>query len=133
MGEVDVSARVEGANKNKISNAEQARIYEEEKRKIWDAQAASLGSSRPPELDEEDEEAERQAHRQKNDHSRRGFSRASSSHGPGGWQHESPRGRSPSAVSRASSMDRDDASVYSGRGEDPQGRVLRIKRVVSPS
>lgn len=126
-------AQLEEAKKNplKISNAEQARIYEEEKRKIWDAQAASLGSSRPPELDEEDEEAERQAQRQRSHSTRRGFSRAPSSHGPSSWQHDSPRDRSPSAMSRGSSLDRDDASVYSGRGEDPQGRVLRIKRVVS--
>jgi len=40
---------------NKISNAEQLRIYDEEKRKVWDLQSKSLSNPVPPVLTEQDE------------------------------------------------------------------------------
>lgn len=50
-----------GGNPVKISNAEQNRIYEEEKRKVWDLQASALSNPIPPVLTVAEEEAARNA------------------------------------------------------------------------
>ena len=137
-------------------HAVQEAVFKSEARRIWDAQCSSLSNPIPPQLSEEEEEANardavtfnnkqgNQAGRSQsqsragsvmdNDDGYVGGSSqayaafSSSSKGGGGR-------RSPSAMSRGSSMDRDDAmSVGSGRGYGPGkegGRVLRIKRLVS--
>lgn len=130
-------------SQQKQGHTVQEQIFRLEARRIWDAQVAALSSPTPPELTEEEEYPEQAA---------RG--RASISVGPGGrsgnddgWDGapsspgysafssgNTPRPRSPGGMSRASSMDRDDAmSVGSGRqtqkGEG--SRVLKIKRLVS--
>lgn len=120
-----------GGNPVKISNAEQNRIYEEEKRKVWDLQASALSNPIPPVLTVAEEEAARNAqppvmpglapkiHR---GDSRRAFSRgASMAATPRGF--DSPRDRSPSVFS----MDGGE-SHYSGN--PLAGKVLRIKRMV---
>lgn len=120
-----------GGNPVKISNAEQNRIYEEEKRKVWDLQAAALSSPIPPVLTAAEEEAARNAqppvmpglapkiHR---GDSRRALSRGTSMAAtPRGF--DSPRDRSPSVLS----MDGGE-SHYSGN--PLAGKVLRIKRMV---
>ncbi|OWZ55034.1 transcription initiation factor TFIID subunit 1 [Cryptococcus neoformans c45] len=135
-GETEQGRRLEaearaGGNPVKISNAEQNRIYEEEKRKVWDLQASALSNPIPPVLTVAEEEAARNAqppvmpglapkiHR---GDSRRAFSRGTSMAAtPRGF--DSPRDRSPSVFS----MDGGE-SHYSGN--PLAGKVLRIKRMV---
>ena len=115
----------------KISNAEQNRIYEEEKRRVWDLQAAALSSSVPPSLELDDEISSAptpatMAPRYRNPNRRRSTSRAFSRENSivGMSSFESPREASPSAMSG------DGESMYTGNPN--AGKVMRIKRIVSP-
>jgi hypothetical protein len=117
---------VEGEQKGnlKISNAEQNRIYEEEKRKIWDLQASALSNPVPPALDVQEDD--RPTHipgmtsRVGRSESRRAMSRGHSlAATPFG---ESPREMSPSQYSM------DGESQFTGNPYG--GKVLRIKRIV---
>ncbi|KAL7423762.1 hypothetical protein Q5752_001346 [Cryptotrichosporon argae] len=135
-GETEEGRRLEAEAKAdggvvKISNAEQGRIYEEEKRRVWDLQYKALSSTTPPTLTAADEAypssaptpAASSSRFQRHD-SRKPFSRAGSMVAHGMYA-ESPRDEamSPSAFSG------DEGSTYTGndRGAD---RVLRITRVV---
>jgi transcription initiation factor TFIID subunit 1 len=110
----------------KISNAEQNRIYEEEKRKVWDLQAQALSNPVPPTLEAEDEDR--------------------SAPTPAGWGPRIGRSESRRAFSRGHSLAATpfadspremSPSQYSADGEsnftgNPYGgKVLRIKRIVS--
>lgn len=116
----------ESKGQMKISNAEQNRIYEEEKRRVWDLQAKALSSSVPPELDVVDDDrpvptpAMGPRFGSRSD-SRRAMSRGHSMAAiPFG---ESPRDMSPSQYSV------DGESHFTGNPY--AGKVLRIKRIVS--
>ncbi|WRT63957.1 uncharacterized protein IL334_000884 [Kwoniella shivajii] len=132
-GETEQGRRLEaeakaGGNVVKISNAEQNRIYEEEKRKVWDLQWNSLSNPNPPELRaEEDDERPITStpaglgprfNRDRGD-SRRAFSRGNSVATP--MYADSPRESSP-----AFSMDGE--STYTGNPS--ANKVLRIKRKI---
>lgn len=110
----------------KISNAEQNRIYEEEKRKVWDLQAKALSNPVPPELDVHDEDRPAPSQSLGPRYSGRSDSRRAMSRGhsmaatPFG---ESPREMSPSQYSV------DGESHFTGNPYG--GKVLRIKRIVS--
>ncbi|KAK8865758.1 hypothetical protein IAR55_000905 [Kwoniella newhampshirensis] len=131
-GETEQGRRLEaeakaGGNVVKISNAEQNRIYEEEKRKVWDLQWRALSNPNPPELsptDEEDRIAGTPAGlgpRFQRGDSRRAFSRGNSMAATPIYA-DSPRDMSPSAFSG------DGESQFTGN--PTAGKVLRIKRVV---
>ncbi|WVN85623.1 uncharacterized protein L203_100772 [Cryptococcus depauperatus CBS 7841] len=139
-GETEQGRRLEaeakaGGTPVKISNAEQNRIYEEEKRKIWDLQWQALSSPIPPELTAAEEEAAKNsvqpimpglAPRIHRGESRRAFSRGMSrgtSIVPTPRDLDSPRDRSPSVFSM-------DGGESSYAGNPLAGKVLRIKRMV---
>lgn len=84
----------------KISNAEQNRIYEEEKRRVWDLQAAALSSSIPPQLDAADQ-----------DHN------TSTGATPAGMGPRFARGNSRRAFSRSNSMA---ATPFYGESSTPR-------------
>lgn len=110
----------------KISNAEQNRIYEEEKRRVWDLQAKALSNPVPPELDVQDEDRPAASQSLGRGFGSRSESRRAMSRGhsmaatPFG---ESPREMSPSQYSV------DGESHFTGNPYG--GKVLRIKRIVS--
>lgn len=113
-----------GAYAIKISNQEQNRIYEEEKRRVWDLQWAALSDPTPPKLTAEDEARSAptpplQDARNARQGSRRAFSRATSTVAT---PLDSPREMSPSGFSA------EGESAYTGNRYT--GRVLRIKRMV---
>ncbi|KAK4687485.1 hypothetical protein P7C73_g2628, partial [Tremellales sp. Uapishka_1] len=129
-GETEDGRRQEAfkkANGNpvKVSNAEQQRIYEEEKRKVWDLQASALSNPVAPELVPTDELQVASTplglgprfHR--GDSARRGASRANS------VMYDSPmdEGMSPGGFSG------DGDSTFTGH-ERNQGKVMRITRIV---
>ncbi|WWD18061.1 hypothetical protein CI109_102508 [Kwoniella shandongensis] len=131
-GETEQGRRLEaeakaGGNVVKISNAEQNRIYEEEKRKVWDLQWRALSNSNPPDLtptDEDDRVANTPAGlgpRFQRGDSRRAFSRGNSMAATPMYA-DSPRDMSPSAFSM------DGESQFTGN--PTAGKVLRIKRVI---
>ncbi|CED83739.1 Transcription initiation factor TFIID, subunit TAF1 [Phaffia rhodozyma] len=118
----------------------QERVFREEAKRIWDLQHSSLSNPIPPELS--DDEADGQGQNRRRSISSKppavgnrddegypygGSSPAQYSPFPG-----ASRGRSPSAMSRASSVDRDDAiSVGSkGYGAGGGGKALKIKRLI---
>lgn len=116
-------------NVAKISNAEQNRIYEEEKRKIWDKQAASLSDPVPPEIASAEDGFGQLAggatpagmgprYNSRAD-SRRAFSRGGSMVATP--YEESPRGYSPAAPGSPA-----ETSFTGTHGP----KVMRIKRVV---
>lgn len=117
----------------KISNAEQSRIYEEEKRRVWELQQRALSSTQPPQPDMDDEY--RMAPTPAAGIGPR-FSRADGRSAGGGGQRAFSRsgsmvatplyGESPREYSPAPSADE---SVFTGHGV--ANKVLRIKRVVS--
>nr|XP_019049032.1 transcription initiation factor TFIID subunit 1 [Kwoniella bestiolae CBS 10118]OCF27962.1 transcription initiation factor TFIID subunit 1 [Kwoniella bestiolae CBS 10118] len=114
-GETEQGRRLEAEAKAggavvKISNAEQNRIYEEEKRKVWDLQWNSLSNPNPPEYNAEDDE---EYNRMQNFVST-----------PAGLGPRFNRGDSRRAFSRGNSM-----STYTG-ANPTAGKVLRIKRKV---
>ena len=122
----DKVVEAERAGQLKISNAEQNRIYEEEKRKVWDLQAAALSNPVPPTLDVEDEERTAPTPagwgpRVGRSDSRRAFSRGHSLAATPFA--DSPREMSPSQYSA------DGESHFTGNPYG--GKVLRIKRIVS--
>ncbi|WVR05721.1 hypothetical protein IAU60_002745 [Kwoniella sp. DSM 27419] len=135
-GETEQGRRLEaeakaGGNVVKISNAEQNRIYEEEKRKVWDLQHHALSNPNAPELrpDEEDDR-DRGQHaistpagigpRFGRADSRRAFSRGNSMAATPMYA-ESPRDMSPA-------FSADGESTFTGN--PTAGKVLRIKRKV---
>ncbi|WVQ71168.1 hypothetical protein IAR50_000693 [Cryptococcus sp. DSM 104548] len=141
-GETEQGRRLEaeakaGGNTVKISNAEQNRIYEEEKRKVWDYQAAALSNPVPPNITFEEEEAHRIASIplmpglapkvvRGRDSTSRAFSRgASMANTPRDFGSPRDRTRSPSTFS----MDGAEESSHAG-GNPWMGKVLRIKRMV---
>lgn len=123
-GSVEAEAKANG-NPVKISNAEQNRIYEEEKRRVWDLQSAALSNPTAPDLAFEDEERVASTPaglgpRFARSDSRRAFSRGNSLAATPAYA-ESPREFSP--------MSMDGESSYTGN--PVANKVLRIKRVVS--
>lgn len=119
--------RLANGNEVKISNALQSRIYEEEKRAVWDLQAKALSSAIPPELAAEDE-VEQPAptfagsgSRFGRSDSRRAYSRANSMAMTPAY--DSPREGSPSGWSA------DGESNFTGNNNN--NRILRITRTVS--
>lgn len=115
----------------KISNAEQSRIYEEEKRRVWELQQRALSNPEPPQLDVDDES--RMAPTLAGIGPR--FSRGPPGGGAPGQRAFSRSnsmaatpmyGESPREYSPAPSADE---SVFTGHGA--ANKVLRIKRVVS--
>lgn len=133
-GETEEGRRLEaeakaGGGPVKISNAEQSRIYEEEKRKVWDLQWAALSNPKPPSLTQEDEHRSSAteptpaglAPRFAKEPPRQ-FSRAGSLAAPA---FDSPMEdmRSPSAMSF------DGESQFTGN-DRAAAKVLRINRVV---
>ncbi|ORY20963.1 hypothetical protein BCR39DRAFT_554452 [Naematelia encephala] len=130
-GETEQGRRLEmeqkaGGNPVKISNAEQQRIYEEEKRRVWDLQAKALANPNPPELLPEDEIQPVTATpaglgpRFVRSDSRRALSRGGSMAAP--WT-ESPRDGSPGGWSQ------DGESTFTGNNASV-GKVLRITRII---
>ncbi|WVQ97109.1 hypothetical protein IAU59_004219 [Kwoniella sp. CBS 9459] len=132
-GETEQGRRLEaeakaGGNPVKISNAEQNRIYEEEKRKVWDLQWNALSNPNPPDLQAEEDEANKFplatpagiGPRFGRSESRRAFSRGNSMAATPMYA-ESPREMSP-----AFSIDGE--SAYTGN--PTAGKVLRIKRKI---
>jgi len=127
-----VEAEAKSGGSSKISNVEQQRIYEEEKRRVWDLQWKALSDTRPPELTLEDEEAERMAagtpmpgtggggSRFARGDSRIARSRGGSTVGTPWGGEGSPREDSPAFS--------DEGSAYTGAGG--QDKVMRIKRMV---
>lgn len=127
----------------KISNAEQNRIYDEEKRRIWDLQYASLSNPTPPELDARDDDAYASAgtpglgwgvpygggasaaggSRFGRSDSRRAFSRSNSMAATPYADSPMPMGRD---ASPAPSMDE---STFTGNNP-LANKVLRIRRIV---
>jgi transcription initiation factor TFIID subunit 1 len=112
-----------GGGPVKISNAEQNRIYEEEKRKVWDLQWKALSDPTPPKLDidltaETVEPSQAMGPRFTNAKAERSFSRS-------GSIFDSPMEdpRSPSAFSF------DGESQFTGNDRGAH-KVLRIKRIV---
>lgn len=95
---------------------EQQDVYRQEIERVWRVQYKALSSPIEPILTQEDEDRHRGRGRFK-----RARSVAETQSVTG-----TPRGHSPG--SRASSLDRDDASDASGRGD--QTKVLRIKRLI---
>ncbi|WWC99494.1 hypothetical protein V866_006397 [Kwoniella sp. B9012] len=136
-GETEQGRRLEAEAKAggavvKISNAEQNRIYEEEKRKVWDLQWNSLSNPNPPEINpDEDDDPNRQhpfvstpaglGPRFNRADSRRAFSRGNSMANTPMYA-DSPREMSPA-------MSMDGESTYTG-ANPTAGKVLRIKRRV---
>ncbi|WWC66567.1 uncharacterized protein I206_100470 [Kwoniella pini CBS 10737] len=134
-GETEQGRRLEAEAKAggavvKISNAEQNRIYEEEKRKVWDLQWNSLSNPTPPEIEDEDGDQFGRLNvstpaglgpRFNRADSRRAFSRGNSmAHTP--MYADSPREMSPA-------MSLDGESAYTG-ANPTAGKVLRIKRKI---
>lgn len=112
----------------KISNAEQNRIYEEEKRKVWDLQWKALSDPVPPPLDVADDDRPvptpaAMGPRYGRSDSRRAMSRGHSLAATPFV--DSPREMSPSQYSA------DGESHFTGNPYG--GKVLRIKRVVGPA
>lgn len=110
----------------KISNAEQNRIYEDEKRRIWDLQAKALSNPIPPEIASNEEDnplagatpvgfGPRYTGRADN---RRAFSR-SNSMAATPFMEESPRGYSPAPSAGETSFTGNNAP-----------KVMRIKRMI---
>ncbi|WWC86076.1 uncharacterized protein L201_000947 [Kwoniella dendrophila CBS 6074] len=134
-GETEQGRRLEAEAKAggavvKISNAEQNRIYEEEKRKVWDLQWNSLSNPNPPDFrpDEDDDFSKHIANtpaglgpRFNRADSRRAFSRGNSMANTPMYA-DSPRDMSPA-------MSLDGESTYTG-ANPTAGKVLRIKRKV---
>lgn len=128
-GETEEGRRLEaeakaGGGPVKISNAEQNRIYEEEKRKVWDLQAKALSDPKPPALDmdltsEVVEAAPMASLGPRFGKPERNFSRA------GSQAVDSPMDdpRSPSTFSF------DGESQFTGNGRGAH-MVLRIKRII---
>ncbi|RXK42077.1 transcription initiation factor TFIID subunit 1 [Tremella mesenterica] len=112
----------------KISNAEQGRIYEEEKRRVWDLQCRALSNPISPTVTAEDEaKTQVQPHppvgfgpRFVRTDSRRAFSRGESMTATP-MHVDSPRDMSPSAHSM-------DESTFTGNPS--AGKVMRISRLV---
>lgn len=134
-GETEEGRRLEaeakaGGGPVKISNAEQNRIYEEEKRKVWDLQARALSSSMPPILTADDDVPKPEittaglAPRFGKPEPRH-FSRAGSlAATPGGMDYPPiEEARSPSAFSY------DGESQFTGNDRSAS-KVLRINRIV---
>lgn len=114
----------------KISNVEQNKIYEEEKRRVWDLQWSALSNPVPPVLSTQDEDHDRVASTPvglgprfggRSD-SKRSYSRGNSMAATPIYGRNS-RERSSSAFSG------DGESTYTGNPNT--GKVMRIKRVVS--
>jgi len=133
-GETEEGRRLEaeakaGGGPVKISNAEQNRIYEEEKRKVWDLQARALSNPVPPILTPEDEVPASSSHPVSaapriGKPEPRHFSRAGSlAATPGGFDSPMEEARSPSAFSF------DGESQFTGNDRAAM-KVLRINRVV---
>lgn len=129
-GETEDQRRMEaeakaGGGPVKISNAEQNRIYEEEKRKVWDLQAKALSDPKPPQLDVPDAETGEVVNVQ--------------AMGPR-FQRPEPRQFSRAGSFAATPMESDypgSPSAYSMDGESQftgnergANKVLRINRVV---
>lgn len=139
----------------KQGHAVQEHIFKEEARRIWDAQCSALSDPIPPQLSEEEMDAAQQSSNGVRNHGRsvsQSGSRSGSvmdedryvggssqayaafSNAPSRGGNGASGRRSPSAMSRGSSVDRDDTmSVGSGRafGQSREGsRVLRIKRLI---
>lgn len=112
----------------KISNAEQNRIYEEEKRKVWDLQAKALSDPVPPPLDVVDDDRPVPTPSAMGPRFGRSDNRRAMS-----------RGQSLAATPFADSPREMSPSQYSADGEshftgNPYGgKVLRIKRIVGRS
>ncbi|WWC58417.1 uncharacterized protein I303_100957 [Kwoniella dejecticola CBS 10117] len=132
-GETEAGRRLEAEDKAggavvKISNAEQNRIYEEEKRKVWDLQWNSLSNPTPPDIEDDDSLNRLNVAtpaglgpRFNRADSRRAFSRGNSmAHTP--MYADSPREMSPA-------MSLDGESAYTG-ANPTAGKVLRIKRKI---
>lgn len=129
-GETEEGRRIDAETKAgggpvKISNAEQNRIYEEEKRKVWDLQAQALSNPKAPQLDVPDAEPSEVVNVQAmgprfNRPEPRHFSRAGSFVGTP-LDGDDPR--SPSAFSF------DGESQFTGN-ERGANKVLRLTRVI---
>jgi transcription initiation factor TFIID subunit 1 len=137
-GETEEGRRLEaeakaGGGPVKISNSEQSRIYEAEKRKVWDLQAKALSNPVPPLLTADDDYHASAASAQatastprfgggKGDS--RHFSRSGSlAAAPGGFDSPMEEARSPSAFSF------DGESQFTGNDRSAL-KVLRINRIV---
>lgn len=108
----------------KISNAEQNRIYEDEKRRIWDKQAASLSSSVPPELTpgQEDEPQSNSSGRNGPPHPSRSDSRRAYSRG-----HSMAATPMPEDSNRGSPAPSVGETSFAGNYVP---KVMRIKRLI---
>lgn len=135
-GETEEGRRLEaeakaGGGPVKISNAEQNRIYEEEKRKVWDLQSRALSNANAPSLTADDEvpatannPAGLAARFGGKPESRGHFSRAGSlAATPGGFDSPMDAPQSPSAFSY------DGESQFTGNDRGA-AKVLRINRTV---